>query len=299
MKSESEKAYAPAYMLSANVWIVFMNIAYKTSWLFGGTLLLSLVFRNLGHFGINYIWMEFKRPKLRFSELSNKEVDLGLLRGFLSTLTSLFSAWAVVYLDFTEVQLIALTKPFLTMILNQIVFKDPLTKNHLFAFLVCFIGVVFVIQPSFIFASGGYLLTSDKIKGFVLRLISNLWNSLADMTIKQTGGKLNVHFIIHYMGLVNLLCFSVAFMALERPKIYSTQCYASLFLLGVFSYFTHFYYSKAYQFGKTNSVALMEFSSVLFSLIADYFLLGRTYNLFSYIGIIIIMSSLALAIKDK
>ena len=286
-------------MLAANFWVVCMNISYKYSWRFGSTLLVTLIARNIGQFGINYVIMQFKNPKLKFSDLSGDVINLGLVRGMLSTLTSLFSTWSVMYLDYTENQLIALTKPFLTMALNKLIFKEKILPIHILSGIMAFVGLIFIVQPPFIFSDGQYMLTSDKLKGVLYKLIANIWNSLADLSIKNIGGKLDTHFIIHYMGIINVFCFSLPFILLEIPRIESLPCYFSLFMVGLFSFAVHLYYSKAYQFGKTNLIAVIEFSSILFSLVADYFLLGRTYNLYDYLGTAILMIALYLVVAYK
>ena len=82
---------------------------------------------------------------------------------------------------------------------------------------MCSLGMILIIQPPFLISGGDYMLTDDKIKGFIFRNISVVWNSLADLTLKKIGGKVDTLFVIHFMGLVNTLFFGVAYCWLDRP----------------------------------------------------------------------------------
>lgn len=285
---------APYYMLMAGFWLSFMNISYKYSWQFGSTLFLTLVWRNIGHFSFNYVIMEVRNPKLKFEDLKHKEVDLGLTRGILSTLTSLFSTLGLYYLDYTENQIIAQTKPFMTMFFNWLYFKEPIKPVQIASALLAFVGLLLIIQPPFLVAGGTYLLTGAKLKGFLFRFIGNVWNSLADLTIKEIGGKMHVHFIIFYMGMVNVIVFGIAYCWLDIPVSPSISLQLILLVVGFFSFLTHYFYSLAYQSGSPYTVATVEFSVIIFSYIADYFLLGKSYNLYSYIGTFILILSLSM-----
>lgn len=286
-------------MLFACFWWVMQNIAFKFSFIYGSPLLLSLVWRNIGHFGINYIVMEMRNPKLKFLDLKLSDINLGLLRGILSTLTSVFSTLGVLYLDLTEVQLIGLSKPFFTMGLNRIYNKEPIKPMHLGCACLCIIGFVFIIQPPFLFSNGEYFLNGGKMLGFFFRLLGNIWNSMADLTIKEIGGKMHAHFIIFFMGMVNVFAFGLGYSWLNEPISPSLSLQGILVLLGICSFIVHYFYSLAYQFGVTNAMVILEFSTIIFSLVADYFLLGRTYNIYSYIGTCIFVTSLWLVFKFK
>jgi len=267
--------------------------------MFGSTLLLTLVGRNIGHFFVNYIVISVKTPKVNFLALSGSDYNFSLLRGVLSTLTSLFTTLGVKYLDITEALIIAQTKPILNFALNRFVFGDPITANQVISLILCLIGMVFVIQPPFIFGAGEYMLVGDKIKGFIYRLISVVWNSLADITLKKLGGKMDTLFVIHFMGMVNAVFFGVGYAVFDFPKPQSLPCYISLFFVGLFSWAVHYFYSKAYQMGNMNVVSIFEYTAVLMSFFVDYFLYNRSYNWYCYFGVAIVLAALCLSVSKK
>lgn len=268
-----------------------MNMSFKYSWRFGGTYLMALVARNIGHLTINYGIMRTFKPELNFVELSARDVNLTLLRGVLSTLGSTFTTLGVFYLDITEAFVISQTKPFVTLALNRIAYKEPLNKYQAIACVVCFSGVVLMLQPAFLFGAS-YEWTRDRLTGIIIRLISVFAASFSDLTLKQIGTKLQTYYVIHFMGITNSLSFGLAYGIFDTPKIESAPCYLALLGVGLFSWFTHYFYSRAYQVGPINLVSIFESTGVLLGFAADYFLSSKVYNFYSYLGVFLIIASL-------
>ena len=290
----ANKVYVGPLMVTVSYfWLTCMNIAFKFSWINGSTVMLTLVARNVGHFLVNYSVMQTQNPKPDFSSLRWTGFDLCLLRAILSTFTSLFSVLGVFYLDITESIILSLTKPFLNFILNRLFFKDPIEQNQLISGLLCFVGLLFVVKPPWLINSGSYMLTSDKILGFIFREVSVVWNSLGDLSLKKIGAKANPNFVIHFVGLVNAAIFGMGYAVFDTPIIHTPLCYVSLFMVGLMSFFTHLYYSKAFQQGSSmNVTTVFEFGGVIMSFLADYFIFGKSYNIWCYVGVSIILVSL-------
>lgn len=289
----SKSSLGPVMMLVSYFWFTCMNIAFKFSWLTGSTLMLTLVARNVGHFMVNYVVMQTQNPRPDFASLRWNGFDLCLLRAILSTFTSLFSVLGIFYLDITESIILSLTKPFLNFILNRLIFKDPVLPQQLWSGVICFVGLLFVVQPPWLVSSGSYMLTSGKLLGFIFREISVIWNSLGDLSLKKIGGKVNSNFVIHFVGLVNASLFGLGYAIFDTPMIHTPICYLSLFMVGLMSFFTHLYYSKAFQQGESmNVTTVFEFGGVIMSFLADYFIFGKSYNLWCYVGVLIILVAL-------
>jgi drug/metabolite transporter (DMT)-like permease len=289
-----KKSYiGPVMITTSYFWLTCMNIAFKYSWINGSTVMLTLVARNVGQFLVNYLVMQTQNPKLDFTSLRWNGFDLCLLRGILSTFTSLFSVLGVFYLDITESIILSLTKPFLNFLLNRLIFKDPIQSQQLWSGVLCFIGLLFVVQPPWLVNSGEYMLTSGKLLGFVFRQVSVIWNSLGDLSLKKIGGKANPNFVIHFMSMLNASLFGMGYLIFDSPVIHNPACYLSLFMVGFTSFFCHLYYSKAFQHGESmNVTTVFEFGGVIMSFIADYFIFGKSYNMWCYVGVFIILLAL-------
>jgi drug/metabolite transporter (DMT)-like permease len=283
----------------AHFFFIGMNVAFKKSWAYGSTILLTLVWRNVGQFFVNLSIMNLKIQKVEFSKLAQTQINGLLTRGVLSSLTSLFSVWSVSYLDIAEANVIFALKPLVNVVVNRLFYKEAIRRVHLLSISIGLIGVTMVIQPPFIFRTGESMLTGVKLKGTCLRLVAVIWASLSDISLKNIGGKTDTMFVIHYMSIVNSLFFGSALAVLEPSLPRSSNCYIALLLVGLASWFTHFFYSRAYQHGDMNITSIFEYPGIIIAFIADYFIFDRTYNIYCIVGVIIIIISLYICISSK
>lgn len=53
-------------------------------------------------------------------------------------------------------------------------------------------------------------------------------------------------YVIHILGIVNVAYYTFAFVVFDRAIIQTGYCYVNLLLVGLSSFFVHWFYSKAY-----------------------------------------------------
>ena len=187
------------------------------------------------------------------------------------------------------------------MILNKFFFGSEITKYHIGGFISCLLGIIFIVQPNFLFSAiGEEVSNSGKTKGYVIRMLGVFFNSLGDISLKKIGGKVDSMYVIHYMGIVNCLTFSFLISMAPSPSdINPVKGYLALMMVGIISWFCHYCYSRSYQIGNMNLNSLAEYTGIIFSFIADYFIFDRTYNVYCIIGVAIIVLSLYGSINKK
>ena len=117
--SFGEKFQGPVYIVLATFMVTIMSTFMKLTWGNGSTYLNTLLWRNIGHFFINYI-IVWNKPELKFNDLTKENWNLGILRGCLSAMTSTLNNLGVYYLSLGEAFAIRETRPLMNVFLNSL-----------------------------------------------------------------------------------------------------------------------------------------------------------------------------------
>lgn len=282
----------PFYISVSFAWYVLIGILYKLSWQLGSSLILTLMARYLGRWTLNYMIIQFNPTGSKFKKLTFRDYQICLFKGCMLIGSSLFNALGFYYLNITEALLISSIKPILNILLNRLVYKEETRIIHFLAFLCCICGLLLVVQPPMLFSGGDYMLTDEKVKGLIYRVLGLLFLSIHDLTVKKIGVQVDTIYVIHVGSLSSILAFGIAYGCVDQPKVHSPACYAALLSLGLISWFEDYYYNKAYQTGPMNLTSIFEFSGVVIGFVADYFIYGKQYNTYCYIGAGIILLAL-------
>ena len=254
-----EKFAGPIYMVTATLMITIMSTFMKFTWENGSTYLNTMVWRNIGHFVINYMIL-MKRSDLKFADLSPHNYNMGLLRGSLSAVTSTMNNLGVFFLSLGESFAIRETRPLLNVVINSYFFKEKLKLIDIVLVLTAISGTLMILQPPFLFGDDVAPFTHRKTVGTIIQFAANFTGSLADMSLKKIGKSMNTHFVIHLMGITNILWFGIAYFMIDTPAVHTPYCYWNLVMVGISSFFVHWFYSKAFQNGDMILTSLFEFS---------------------------------------
>lgn len=286
-----EKFVGPFYMVTATLMITLMSTFMKFTWSNGSTFITTMVWRNIGHFLINYAILS-QHSELHFGDLSGHNWNMGFLRGILSAVTSTMNNLGVFYLTLGESFAIRETRPLLNVVINSYFFKEKLKYIDILLVLTAISGTLMILQPPVIFGEDVEPFTRSKTLGTIIQFSANFTGSLADMSLKKIGKSMHTLFVIHIMGITNILWFGIAYFVLDTPKVETGSCYWYLIMVAASSFLVHWFYSRAYQVGDMVLTSLFEFSQCILGMVFDVFVLGKTYNWLSYVGVIVLSVSL-------
>ena len=112
------------------------------------------------------------------------------------------------------------------------------------------------------------------------------------MTLKRIGKTMHTFIVIHIMGITNIMYFAVIFIFFDTPVVQTGYCYWNLTMVGFTSFFVHFLYSRAYQEGDMVMTSLFEFTQCFIGMAFDILIMGKVYNVLSYVGLFVLSASL-------
>ncbi|OAD45587.1 multidrug transporter [Polaribacter atrinae] len=208
------------------------------------------------------------------------------LAGVIS-LTTFFQA--LNYLAIGTAVSLRYTSPIFAAILALIFLKEKIKPVQWFLFLLSFTGVL-VIK--------GFGVDVDSI-GIVLVLLSAISLGVIFVVIRKIGDTENPLVIINYFMVMAFVFGGI--MSVNNWKNPNSLEWLLLLSLGVFGYVGQLYMTKALQSHETNVIAPLKYLEVVFMIAIGAFWFGEIYNLWTLLGVFLIMFGLLynIYIKNK
>lgn len=204
-----------------------------------------------------------------------------LMRAACGTAGVLCNFYAVDHLALADASMLNKLSPFFAVIFSIIILKEKTSPVQVAAVVIAFIGSLFIIRPTF---SNMELIPS--LIGFTGGMGAGAAYTFVRY-MKQRGEK----------SAVIVFCFSafsctvtIPFMAAGFVPMSGKQL-GILLLAGLFAAGGQFAITAAYSFAPAKEVSVFDYSQVIFSAAAGYFVFGQTPVPFSIIGYVIIISS--------
>lgn len=204
-----------------------------------------------------------------------------LMRAACGTAGVLCNFYAVDHLALADASMLNKLSPFFAVIFSIIILKEKTSPVQVAAVVIAFIGSLFIIRPTF---SNMELIPS--LIGFTGGMGAGAAYTFVRY-MKQQGEK----------SAVIVFCFSafsctvtIPFMAADFVPMSGKQL-GILLLAGLFAAGGQFAITAAYSFAPAKEVSVFDYSQVIFSAAAGYFIFGQTPVPFSIIGYVIIISS--------
>ena len=199
------------------------------------------------------------------------------LAGVIS-LTTFFQA--LNYLAIGTAVSLRYTSPIFAAILALIFLKEKIKTVQWFLFLLSFIGVL-VIK-----GFGGDV---DSM-GIILVLLSAISLGVIFVVIRKIGDTENPLVIINYFMVMAFVFGGI--MSINNWKNPNLVEWLLLLSLGIFGYVGQLYMTKALQSHETNVIAPLKYLEVVFMIAIGAFWFGEIYNLWTLLGVFLIMFGL-------
>ena len=202
---------------------------------------------------------------------------------------------------------VALIMFFIT--LQHIPLASAVTMQYLSPIFTTMLGIVLVkerVYPMqflfFAIAFGGVLL----LEGFDARvsplylglgISSAVFSGLAYNAIRRIGNREHPLVIVLYFPLVTLP-ITGAYVAFNWVQPVGME-WAYLIAIGILTQFAQYYLTKAYQAEAISKVASLQYTGIVYALIMGWIFFGETFNIFSYLGILLVLVGVMLNIWYK
>ena len=170
--------------------------------------------------------------------------------------------------------------PIFAAIFAFIFLKEKIMPMQWFLFLVAFTGVLII---------KGFGVDVNSI-GLVLVILSAIFLGLIFVLIRKIGDSENPLVIINYFMVMAFVFGGV--MSINHWKNPNLVEWLLSLSLGVFGYVGQLYLTKALQSHETNVIAPLKYLEVVFMIMVGTFWFGEIYNLWTLLGVLLIMLSL-------
>lgn len=172
------------------------------------------------------------------------------------------------------------TSPIFAAIFAFIFLKEKIKPMQWFLFLVAFTGVLII---------KGFGVDVNSI-GLVLVILSAIFLGLIFVLIRKIGDSEHPLVIINYFMVMAFIFGGV--MSINHWKNPNLVEWSLLLSLGIFGYVGQLYLTKAFQSYETNVIAPLKYLEVVFMIVIGAFWFGEIYNLWTLLGVLLIMFGL-------
>ena len=173
------------------------------------------------------------------------------------------------------------TSPIFAAIFALIFLKERVKPIQWLLFLIAFVGVLII---------KGFGGVDINPVGLLLIMLSALFLGLIFVVIRKIGDSENPLVIINYFMVMAFVFGGV--MSINHWKNPDLKEWLLLLSLGIFGYVGQLYMTKALQSHETNVIAPLKYLEVVFMIIIGAFWFGEVYNLWTLLGIFLIMLGL-------
>ncbi|WP_274704097.1 DMT family transporter [Polaribacter marinus] len=268
------------YMIFSVISFALMNAVVKYLTVFN--VYQIVFFRSIGTLVFTIpLLLKYKIPIL------GTHKKLLLIRGFAGVISLTCFFQSLNYLAVGTAVSLRYTSPIFAAIFAMFFLKEKIKTIQWFLFCLAFIGVLII---------KGFGVEVDTI-GLVFVLLSAISLGVIFVVIRKIGETENPLVIINYF-MVMAFVFG-GLMSINYWRNPNLIEWGLLLSLGVFGYIGQLYMTKALQSHETNVIAPLKYLEVIFMIIIGASWFGEVYNLWTLLGILLILTGLIYNIYIK
>jgi drug/metabolite transporter (DMT)-like permease len=203
-----------------------------------------------------------------------------LIRGVIGVISLTCFFQSLNYLSVGTAVSLRYTSPIFAAIFAALFLKEKIKLIQWLLFLIAFIGVLII---------KGFGIDVSTI-GLLLIFTSALFLGVTFVIIRKLGDKEHSLVIINYFMVMAFVFGGI--MSINNWKNPNLKELLLLLSLGVFGYVGQLYMTKAFQSNETNIIAPLKYLEVVFMIIIGTTWFGEIYNLWTLLGIFLIIVGL-------
>jgi len=177
--------------------------------------------------------------------------------------------------------------PIATAILGMLLLREKVWSLQWFFFLITFIGMLII---------SGFEARIEPVH-LLMGIIAAGGSGMAYTIIRKLNHSEHPLVIVLYFPLVTLPITGV----LSVFEWVQPQGWDWLVLLGigVLTQFAQYFMTKSYQAEEVSKVANLNYLSIVYALLFGFFFFGETFNLFTYVGMVLVIAGVVLNVWYK
>ncbi len=218
-----------------------------------------LLYRNAICTGIVFLFLVFTQ---RVGQIRKANLKRQGIRAVTGTVGMVLTFVTFSLLPLTEAQSLLFAAPLFVVVLSYPLLKEKVGMYRTMAAVIGFLGVLLILQPG----------TISSFLGGLVGLSMALAHALVAIVLRWLGKTEDPFVTIFYFSLFSLIVilpFSVVFWTPPLPMDLVLLC-----MIGVTSFFTQFFLTKAMFLAPVAVVAPVSYFSMLWALLIDLMILG-------------------------
>ena len=235
---------------------------------------LEIVFyRNF--LGVIIILYSFKKASVSF-DISKSH--LLFLRGLFGTIAMVLYFYTIATIPLGEAVILNKTSPFFVTILAYYLMKESISTNTIFALIIGFLGVFFVIQP----------FDFEISTGHILGVLGGFFAAAAYATIKKIKDIYDARVImLSFMGIGTILPLLVfLFTPYAEFKVHTGFfVWSMIAFMAILSTASQWFLTRAYSLSKASIIGVIGYSSIPFAVGFGIMLGDSIPGMLTFLGI--------------
>ncbi len=269
----NEKKYAVMMMLISSSAFAFMGLFVKLTP--GIMATQKAIFRTATVMVISYIILKKKYKKIP----KVKNLKWLLFRSIFGSIGIVLNYYALEHLLLSDASIIFRLSTILVLLLSYFILKESLSKKHVIPILTGFLGLFFVIRPSF----------NSSLFDYIIALLGVGSASLAYMSLRILGKTEDSNMVVFFFSAFSSLVL-IPFLIYDfKPMTIKELLF--LILAGVFATIGQYGITLAYKYAPAKEVSIYNYIGVVFSGILEFIIFATAPDMISIFGYVVIFAS--------
>ena len=210
--------------------------------------------------------------------MEKKNVPILLLRAILGTIGIIANFYAVDHLLLSDASIIQKLAPFFFFFFSFLLLKEKVSKQQIFSIIIAFIGMLFVVKPSF---------ANSELFASLIAMIGAMSAGMAYTLVRMLSQRgVKGPQIVFYFSLFS--CLSVVPHLIFNFQPMTFQQIAYLLLAGIAAAGGQFAVTAAYSHSAGRDISIYDYSQVIFAALLGFVAFGQIPDYLSIIGYFVI-----------
>lgn len=234
-------------------------------------------FRNFVAFIFALVIMIKDRESFRFQK---RNLPLLIGRSLAGTIGILGNFYAVDHLALGDASILNKMSPFFAILFSLIFLKEKLKLYQVLILTGAFIGVMFVVKPTF---------SNTALFPALCGLLGGIGAGAAYSMVRALGkrGEKGSFIVLFFSG---FSCLSMVPFMIFGFKMFSPVQLAFLLLAGLSAAGGQFSITAAYTYAPAREISIYDYSQIIFASLLGFFVFADVPDVFSIIGYVIIVA---------
>lgn len=233
-------------------------------------------FRNLVSLVVALILVLKSRDSM-FGKRENQK--LLLTRSILGTAGIVCNYYAIDRLVLSDANMLNKLSPFFVIIFSALFLKEKINKAQIIGLIVAFIGVLFVVKPSFNF----------EIIPALVGILGGICAAGAYTCVRALSGREKPHTIVFYFSMCSSLIIAPFMIATYEHMSFIQFVY--LICAGLSASIGQFGITFAYKFAPAKEISIFDYTNIAFAAIFSFTIFGVIPDGLSFVGYAIIFAA--------